>query len=317
MPRLPSINCSKCEQPVPERESGEVGTASTFEDCLRACPPCGLAWSNANTDDRSKLTTFDRNPLSFAEDIAPYISEGYEWVLANAFNIHNRTNKRRKFEMSTSEDQVTWVVFRYLQHCDMLSETLGHLGIKGFSGSVRPTILLWGVPLPQVGATLDSRDRLVEVSNALGELRSSRSEPDVIVDAGPAGLLFIEVKLRSPNDHKSSGYEHWGKYESRDSHADWDGIKDGGLYELARNWRIGLDMAGGRPFTLMNLLPEKTSSKELNEIDVFKSQLATLENQHEFGRKSWEDFLSAVPYVAPWLRSYLAERKLDIPNGAK
>jgi hypothetical protein len=39
----------------------------------------------------------------------------------------------------------------------------------------------------------------------LGEVPNSFSEPDVIVDFGEAGLMFIEVKHRRGNDLKRAG----------------------------------------------------------------------------------------------------------------
>ncbi len=72
---------------------------------------------------------------------------------------------------------------------------------------------------------------------------------------GPAGIVFIEVKYRSLNDNKDADYGGWSRYLDTDAFADPLSLRRSGHYELARNWRIGWDLAGERPFTLVNLGP--------------------------------------------------------------
>jgi hypothetical protein len=58
-------------------------------------------------------------------------------------------------------------------------------------------LLLWGAPINSDGEGEKIREWLVQVCAVLGERRNAFSEPDVIVDLGPAGIVFIEVKYLS------------------------------------------------------------------------------------------------------------------------
>jgi hypothetical protein len=55
---------------------------------------------------------------------------------------------------------------------------------------------------------------LSDLCASLREDPNSFSEPDVIVDLGEEGLMFIEVKHCSGNDLKPADYCGWSRYES-------------------------------------------------------------------------------------------------------
>lgn len=68
-----------------------------------------------------------------------------------------------------------------------------------------------------------------------------RSEPDVVLDYGGAGVAFIEIRLHAPNDEtKPADGAKFGKYPANTSaFADPDMARESRMYELTRNWRIG------------------------------------------------------------------------------
>ena len=110
MPRLPSITCPDCRQPISSRDG--LNTAPLkYADCLRQCEPCGNGFSNKNTDKVEQLTIILRDPFSH---VPALITEGWEDVFAQALNETNRKSKHAKIASLNSEDHVTWTVFRYL-----------------------------------------------------------------------------------------------------------------------------------------------------------------------------------------------------------
>ena len=163
-------------------------------------------------------------------------------------------DKLRRFGFSTSEDAVTWVVFGYLAlHA-----------ARGLSGLAQR--LLAGSEL---------RARLVDILDSIGEDKKRRSEPDVVLDYGSAGLAVIEVKLHAANDEaKPADVAKFDKY-LRDTSAfgDPSKVKKSRMYELSRNWRIGWDLAGQRPFRLVNLGPAALF-KQSERLDSFERGLA-------------------------------------------
>jgi hypothetical protein len=57
---------------------------------------------------------------------------------------------------------------------------------------------------------LQSGRELIDQCKELRERRSSFSEPDVIIEIGQFGLIFIEAKYRSGNDIKPAGLPRLG-----------------------------------------------------------------------------------------------------------
>jgi hypothetical protein len=211
MPQLPSLICPSCHLPIAGVESaGKVPVATQFDDCLRRCEPCGIGASNAS--DRGAVTFIHRDPLG---NIPVESREGASEALAQALNIRNRESKRRRFGFSTSEDAVTWVVFMHLLRSGQLLGSLRQAGLIADSALMAtPTLLLWGAPVDAGARGKEIQGRLRELCAGLREDPNSFSEPDVIVDFGEHGVMFIEVKHQSGNDLKPVDYAGWPRYAS-------------------------------------------------------------------------------------------------------
>jgi hypothetical protein len=234
-------------------------------------------------------------------------------VLEGALNVHHRTDKKAKFGFSTSEDALTWTVFSWLSTAR--PDGLVALGRRLFAAEVpTPEVLLWGVPITAGAAGTGTRDRMIRVLDALGERPNGRSEPDVILDFGTAGLVIIEVKHRASNDVQSVSAAHkFDRYladTSAFTHPEI--IKDTLLYELARNWRVGIEVAGDRPFRLVNLgAPKLFAGGPKGLLDRFEHGLSTA-NDRSFARITWPTFLAdaqaATGPLPPWLTAWLGRR---------
>ncbi len=312
MPELEAITCPDCGRstgPVdyaPDQRGGPP-PAQSYATCLRKCLSCDVGFSN--TRDPSAVVRIHRDSL---RNIPEQVRDGAMETLAAALNIRNRENKREKFAFETSEDAVTWTVFRYLQSTGTLGGVLREC-VPDLGNAVpqEPALLLWGVPVSagdvQAGAV---RERLEEILPRIGENPESMSDPDVILDCGGAGIVFIEVKYRSLNDNKDASYGGWSRYLDTDAFADPLSLCSSGHYELARNWRIGWDLAVERPFTLVNLGPpilfEGPEGKRLAE---FERRLERSENRR-FRQLTWSRLLEAIPGQEEWFGEYVARRGL-------
>jgi hypothetical protein len=313
MPELPAIMCAGCGRTVgpvayvPETKGGPP-TASSFDSCLRSCPDCNLGYSNASDPGRAVL--IHRDPL---QNIPEPVRPGADEALASALNIRNRANKRVKFGFETSEDAVTWTVFRYLQESGELGRVIEACvpALKGIAGA-EPAVLFWGAPVPaRDERSLAIRARLAALCSSLGENPESFSEPDVILDFGPAGLVIIEVKYRSPNDNKDAGYGGWPRYLDRSgAFVDEETIRTSGHSELARNWRIGWGIASHRPLALVNLAPAGVFDEPHGtRLTRFERALNQTERKC-FIRLPWSRLVDPMRNQPPWLEAFIAEREL-------
>jgi hypothetical protein len=307
---LPTIKCSCSRDVADARPEEPVSSATSFNTCRRICS-CGIAYSNAATTDTSKLTKIYSNPFI---GLPTYLADDSYRVLNSALNITNRETKKNKFCFSTSEDHVTWTIFKYLQHERALGAAMDRLGIVAGTAK-EPELLLWGVPTPESHEGASVAGRIIEVSNSLRESTNSRSEPDVILNFGEQGFVFIEVKLGSRNDLKPYSYSHWDRYlpGGTEYFASPDAAKQSGLYELVRNWRIACALGGNCLVTLVNLGPrslfEPPHDKPLVELE---NSLNRKPNR-VFRRVAWEDFVNAIPNRPDWLNKYIQERRILDP----
>jgi len=307
---LPTVTCPHCGKVVAARQQtvGQVAAAEDYESCLRKCEPCGLGFSNAFTANIKRLTIIHRNPFA---SLPLYLAEGHESVLANSFNETNRASKAKYFTFSTSEDHLTWTVFRYLQLEKKLCRAPANLGLAIMAND-EPTMLLWGSPVPWddvPGGQI--RSKLGSISDKLTEKAAQRSEPDVILDFGVAGVVVIEVKHRSPNDQQNADYANWARYINEPkAFQSGDEARRSGLYELARNWRFAFELADGRPFAVVNLGPEWLFTGEHGRrLDAFVKTLRQSKH-NRFVTATWQKFLVGFE-ILPWLKSYLVERQVD------
>lgn len=285
--QLPSIPCPGGSHQIAAVEvTGKVAAARGFEDCLRRCEPCGIGASNTVI----RPTFIYRVPL---ENIPVESREGAIQALSLALNVRNRKTKRLRFGFSTSEDAVTWVVFTYLLRSGHLLEALKRAGlISNLTLTGTPTLLLWGAPIDGGARGTEIRTRLEKLCASLGEDINSFSEPDVIVDLGGDGLVFIEVKYRSGNDWKPGDYDGWNRY-AHAARLTWrfDDIKTSGCYELARNWCLLKTLAADRPATLVSLgAVNLFIGAEGARLERFASALGT-DERSRFMKVTWSDFL--------------------------
>jgi hypothetical protein len=226
-------------------------------------------------------------------------------------NERNRVSKLARFGFfPTSEDAVSWVVFSHLLRTGQLTTTFQQAGLVGpEAGSIRPELLLWGAAVDPGPRGVDIQSSLRQICLGLGESSTSLSEPDVIVDFGDCGVVFIEVKHRSGNDVKKVDYAGWAKYADHPS-AGWASaaVRESGCYELARNWLLMSQLAGGRPGTLVNLGPETlfvgTAGAALAK---FTAAIAT-NDRRRFRTLSWTRFRRAIPssVAHDWLSDFFS-----------
>lgn len=309
MPQLPSLICPNCHGPISSVESiDRAPMATQFDDCLRRCEPCEIGASNAADPDA--VTYIHRDPLG---NIPNESREGAIQALAQAFNVRNRESKRRRFGFSTSEDAVTWVVFTYLLRSGQLLGSLLHAGIIAKTTvATAPTLLLWGVPIDNGARGAQIRKKLSDLCTSLQEDPNSFSEPDVIIDLGEDGLIFIEVKHLSGNDLKPADYPGWSRYASPAPLA-WriEDVKASGCYELARNWCLLTRLAGERPASLVNLGPARLfRGAEGARLDRFVTALGSNDRSH-FRKVTWSDILGAsMADVPDWFAQFCRRQGL-------
>jgi hypothetical protein len=174
-----------------------------------------------------------------------------------------------------------------------------------------PTLLLWGAPIDIAPRGSEIHRLLIELCTSLKEDANSFSEPDVIIDLGEDGLVFIEVKYLSGNDSKSAEYSGWTKYGLA-SQLFWqfEDIKASGCYELARNWCLLKSLAAGRPATLANLGPASLFlGKEGARLDRFVASLSSDDSSH-FVKLSWPDLLGKLDNMPDWFDRFCHDRRL-------
>jgi hypothetical protein len=295
--------------------AGERIRAIRWTDCLRRCDQCEVGYSNA----RANPTKIYGDPL---QNIPQAVWTDALDTLGEALNQRNRPDKRVKFGFSTSEDALTWTVFRYLTDEGQLLNVLRRAGLAIPDELALPVaVLLWGVPLPldpdRESAGWQLRRRLEEISDQLGEHPEGRSEPDVVIDLGPCGLIIIEVKHRSATDVKLPDYPGWECYYPAASPIPYAAaIRDSGCYELARNWRFGLELTthSERPFTLLCLGPQTLFEAE--GAAVLQPFIACLAGQGpaQFQTLTWNALLGAIDGPPEWLGEYVGSREYVMPE---
>ncbi len=309
MPQLPSLICPSCRGPIAAIECiDKVRMATQFDDCLRRCERCGIAASNAA--DSQAVTYIYRDPLG---NIPNESREGALETLGQALNVRNRESKLRRFGFSTSEDAVTWVVFTYLLRSNRLLAALRQAGLIAHETlATSPTLLLWGAPINNSARGVEIRRQLSDLCASFQEDPNSFSEPDVIVDLGEDGLMFIEVKHLSGNDLKPAVYPGWSRYGSAVRLA-WriKDVKASGCYELARNWCLLNSLAAGRPASLVSLGPAKLFlGTEGARLDRFIAAVGTDERSH-FRKVRWSDLLGkGLGAVPDWFAQFCRSRGL-------
>ncbi|NRS87667.1 hypothetical protein HNQ02_000574 [Flavobacterium sp. 7E] len=290
------INCPSCNTLIVPT-IGIFKTSSCYNDCLRQCVQCQLAFSNSKS-----------NPTLIYQDlrsnIPELLHENIDRALSNSFNVRNRKNKRNKFAFSTSEDALTWSFFNYFVVSDRLNDLLQILNIDSSESDFE--IYLWGVNITSDEIKTDLYKRLIEVSDSIGENTNSRSEPDVIIKL-KAKIIFIEVKYRSFNDVKMESTK-FKKYLV--PKVDNKIISNNGHYELFRNWAFATKLSDGCDFELINLgFSNLFKGKKLIALQEFENIIKT--EKGKFVKLTWEEIMVKfnVGNFDSWFVDYL-NRKL-------
>jgi len=147
------------------------------------------------------------------------------------------------------------------------------------------------------------------VSKSLFEKPTRRSEPDVVLDFSDGGVVVIEAKLFSPNERKPESYAGWSKYLDHSAFRDPESARATGFYQLVRNWRIGTELAGKRPFTLVNLAPEFVGDERAG-LARLRLALRT-SRERRFVLRRWNALLSGL-VVPDWFSDYARRRGLPV-----
>ena len=275
--------CRECGTRIAPREAtAESIKANSYADCNYVCPnsDCQTGYSNARAESgRRKI--LPRAELNVPAEVRP----GLDNAISHALNVQNRESKRMKFAFESSEDAVTWTVFRYLQLASAVGAALD-------LDEAVEDMLFWGVSYPPSATSV--RDHLERILlHVLNEDPLRFTEPDVIILL-KGSLVFVEVKYGSPNDCQP-GYKHFDRYlpHAVDLFArSADHVKATGFYELTRNWVVGSLLARqlGRKFLLINLGPERCRPSA-----VSFAETVAIDEERNFRFDSWAELLSRIP----------------------
>jgi hypothetical protein len=159
---------------------------------------------------------------------------------------------------------------------------------------------------------------LESISDRLGEDPRSRTEPDVVIDLGIFGVLIIEVKHRSGTDVKTQDHAGWDRYYPAASPLTYAAsMRASCCYELARNWRFGLELAADpvRPFTLVCLGPERIFRGKCAEIIRPFEACLPVEGSARFQKLTWKSLFGCVSQPPGWLVRYVGSRGYPILPG--
>ncbi len=265
-------------------------TAKRYEDCLRVCDECGIALSNSI----SKPTYIRRHWRDgvWRDGSALRLAA----LVGEALNERNRGNKLRRLAHERSEDMLTWNVFSWIEEEECgLTRAVEFLTGSDVQGAAR--IYYWGVNDRDPEWTPLFRDFLV---NHFREAPDRLSEPDIIIETDRI-VVFVEVKFTSANQRGEG--EKLGNYLSDDWIVNESKLRAAGMYELIRNWAIGLAWARTgrrkRRFFLVNLVRESDEPNIEEEFGTLVKQDAG----QRFRRATWE---SLVRQVCPELAERFA-----------
>lgn len=293
--KLDKIPCPKCSLlliPLP----GKVIPASSFNSCLRRCDTCGIGFSNS----KSNPTIIYKD---YKDNIPKQLWQGLNSTLDKSLNVGNRGNKKNKIAFSTSEDALTWTLFKYFINNNKTNELLELLNIG--STELDCEFYLWGVDAFTNNVNNHFHEQFVEVSKSFNEDEIKRSEPDVIIKLKNK-LIFIEVKYKSKNDIKYNRSK-FEKYKVPD--IDFSDMLESGHYELFRNWAFAYTLSKGQEFELINLGPKSLfSNKDSSKLTRFENSLKAQNGR--FTKLTWQETISKILLAQhdQWFQDYLTSR---------
>jgi hypothetical protein len=266
-----------------------------WESLAFRCLDCGIGYSNAtNPEARVRIVR------DIDQAVPGEVHDGLQAALAEALNVRNRPSKRNAFCSASSEDAVTWTVFRGLDLIGRLARVAQAI-TPDHPDSREVDLLLWGVPVAGPdGAAI--RDQLIAVSDELGEASKSRSEPDVIL-VTETHVVFIEAKTGSRNDVNASS-NGWATYLKDEAlfRGEAKRVQEAGYYELVRNWVIGNRLADklGRDYLLVNLGPSPLAQ----DVQCLTPLLGTTAHR-SFSHLRWVQLLQEAEPLPQWLSDHV------------
>ncbi|MGH2763628.1 MAG: nuclease-related domain-containing protein [Thermoleophilaceae bacterium] len=239
------------------------------------------------------------------ENVSVEVRDGLREVLARSANVGNRAKKEWSFRSSSSEDAITWTVFRFLQDAGLLDRVAVSHGLADLADG-SPELLLWGTAVPPDSAS-ELEAALGAVSRELGETDKRFTEPDVVI-RWPRLLVVIEAKYRSGNETGSDLVKHAKYVNTALFTPPLEDVAAANRYELVRNWRVAHELArrlGAQQTRLVNLgRPQLARS-----FADFHSLIVETDERRAV-HMAWDELLSGVdpPY---WLKSYLERLQPD------
>lgn len=290
---LEPMKCRLCGETLIPRPTTLTDRARTFEDCVYHCRKCRVAFSNGR-DEQARTLFYD----DWRRNIPTAVHAGLARCLDQSLNEQARPMKKARLLAETSEDAVTWTVFRHLQQTGQLGKVLG-------IGDGR--VLFWGAEPTGDPRNNDLRNLLVEIlSRQLGESRKHLSEPDVLI-VTRREVVTLEVKVRGSNLPQSD-YRHFDRYlpKALPLFRDPMAVKRQGYYELTRNVVITFLLARrlNLDWQVINLGREDCRPSA----EAFK---ASLQPKVPFEFLNWQEFCDRIPSPQPeWFETYLKEKGL-------
>jgi len=245
-----------------------------------------------------------KDPL---DNVPTQVRVGAGDTLKRSLNVRQRRKKKGRFAFSDSKDALVWTVFAYLlRHVPAalpywISNRL-NLQVAG-----EPEALLWGVPLGQRGNGERTRDTLTDVLQRFGEDPEDFTEPDVMLDFGAHGLIFIEATFGAPTATITD--QDLAPYLAANSSSGMTPLAKSESNGLMRSWCIGKRMAGDRPFRLVALLDRTPNVfHKLSSLDVVEWV-------------GWRQFLDDVGKGVggwpTWMVEWLVQRDLVAPGNVR
>ena len=292
------MQCRVCPQLITSDvfDAGPPSPAASYDGCYFKCK-CGVAYSNAASEKNRTLVH-----KKLEDNVPSAVHNDLRAVLAQALNVRNRPPKLERFAFETSEDAITWTVFRFLQqHGDICSAL-------GLVASTTRQVLYWGTEWPLVSVSPIRSELEHLLTNQLDENPNSHSEPDLLV-VTHAQVAIVEVKYRSRNAVQT-GHGRFRKYVNYDPllFAYPSAVPQAGHYELTRNCVIVHELArrlGLQPL-LINLGPDRIEASA----DAFASSLSP-STKNAFRFLSWPDLIQKLPPSLPtWMDEYIRSRRL-------
>ena len=239
-------------------------------------------------------------------------------------NEIKKVKRESRIWRETSEDAITWNVFRYLERSDLLLTFMNSIDSVHHSSA---ELILWSYSSAlKCQYPLLNRARL-----KFGESVQRGSEPDIIILTDKT-LFFIEAKvtagnrtsggkvdlqrhLNEPKFYKTGG----GSWFSNVFSSKYEDVVTDQKYELMRFWLLGTWMAREENlnFQLINLV---LKNKEL----IIESDFGKHINQtpgQTFSRIAWEDIFSIIFLLglidpdSKKLKDFHTDKSLGYRNG--